>query len=464
MRSRRVQGGHERQVLIAMIVNRPVLSAVSAKWEPGMFSSKWANIIGGWCVKHFRQYKKPPGKDIVTIFEDWSEAKERDKETVQLIDKFLASLSAEYASLKKELNVDYIMDLAGNYFTKVKQKQLGESIIAAVEEGNLTEVEELVQKYSKVDVSSSEGTDLFAEPNVMEKAFDAKREPLITYEHGLGVFYGDALERDGFIAFMGMEKVGKTWCLMDVAWTAILQHKKVAFFEVGDLSRDQVVRRFAVRAAQVPMKPRVVSIPTNIIYDEEAGPIVNFEEKKFKKGLDYSTAWEAMQLFIKKNKIEPNALRISTHPNSSISILGVQSIIDSWERQGWVPDVVIIDYADILEPISGQVDSRDQINATWKKMRAMSQEYHCLVVTATQVKASAYEDETLGKMHFSEDKRKFAHVTGMVGLNQTNKDKRAGVVRYNWTVLREEEFIETQCCYVAPCLSLGTAVALSVMP
>lgn len=462
MRTRKVQGGNERQVLIGMIVSRTVLGAVSSKWQTGMFSSRWANLIAGWCVKHYQQYKRPPGKDIISLFDDWSDSAERDRETVQLVDKFLSSLSGEYSRQKKDLNVEYTLDLASAYFTKVKQKELLDKIAAAIEDNELEEADKLFHTYSKIDVGNSEGTDLFADAEGMQAAFDAKSEPLIEYEHGLGIFYADALERDGFVAFMGMEKVGKTFALMDVAWNAVMQDRKVAFFEVGDLSLHQVRRRFGVRVAGIPMKPCVVKYPTHLTIEDD-GPYTMHDEIKYKKGLDYESAWKAIRKVAKLNMLAPDALRISVHPNDSISMYGVVSILDNWERQGWVPDVVVIDYADILAPMKGNIDSRDQINSTWKAMRALSQQRHCLVVTATQVKASAYDDETLTKAHFSEDKRKFAHVTAMYGINQNAKDKKAGVLRYNTIVLRENAFHEDDYCYVAPCLEVGQPAVLSVM-
>ena len=244
----------------------------------------------------------------------------------------------------------------------------------------------------------------------------------------------------------------------------MLQGRKVAFFEVGDLSEHQIMLRFMIRAAKTPARPRTVKIPTNLILNGDGEPELTVEEKEFKKGLNFDDAWKACQRIVKK-KYGDNGplLRLSVHPNSSISIHGISAILDSWERKEWVPDVILIDYADILEPPHGYRESRDEINATWKAMRAMSQSRHCLVVTATQAKASAYGAEILGKQDFSEDKRKHAHVTGMVGLNQKDGEKKLGLMRYNWIDLREEEYFENDCCFVASCLSLANPAVLSVM-
>ena len=54
----------------------------------------------------------------------------------------------------------------------------------------------------------------------------------------------------------------------------------------------------------------------------------------------------------------------------------------------------------------------------------------------------SYEKDRLGLSNFSEDKRKYSHVTAFYGLNQDKKgrEKRFGIMRINELILREDEF------------------------
>jgi len=103
--------------------------------------------------------------------------------------------------------------------------------------------------------------------------------------------------------------------------------------------------------------------------------------------------------------------------------------------------VIIIDYADLLVP-EVKMDFRHQQNEIWKGLRSLSQEKHALVVTATQADAKSYEADLLKLKNFSEDKRKYAHVTACYGLNQDKDDreKGMGIMRINEIVIREGEF------------------------
>src|SRR5207249_1779951 len=64
-------------------------------------------------------------------------------------------------------------------------------------------------------------------------------------------------------------------------------------------------------------------------------------------------------------KSSKSHLGISVVPNSTIDVASIRSKLDTWEAQdGWTPDVIIIDYADILAPPPGRMEYRDQINTT----------------------------------------------------------------------------------------------------
>jgi hypothetical protein len=460
-----VEGSRERRILTAMIVDRTVLGRIVPKWHKDLFSSPYASVVGQWCVDHFQKYGKAPGKGITPIFEDWSENQD-DRDTVRLVEQFLSGLSREYASLKKEINPDLIMDLAGAYFNEVALKRLSERIEATLEMGKPEKAIEAVTKFHQVEIGAGAGTLLFSSEDRIESVFENKSKPVVEYEGALGEFFGDTLERDGFISFEGPEKSGKTFWLLDVAWRAVEQGRKVVFFEIGDLSENQILLRFAVRAAKWPAKPtapgKKVNVPTFIEVEQqgdESKVEVTAEEKVYETGLGPKRTKKALARM--KEKYGSDALIVSTHANGTIGIAGISSILDGYRLKGWEPDVIVIDYADLLIPPPGYQESRDQVNANWKAMRGLSQKLHCLLVTASQTNADSYDAETITRRNFSEDKRKRAHTTGTVGINYGDKDKKRGAIRLNWIVRRESDFRERECVFVAPCLALANPAVCS---
>ena len=344
-----------------------------------------------------------------------------------------------------------------------KAEKLIETLQSDIESGDINKTWERINTSHKLEIGQGCGVDVLQDQSAIQQAFAAKQEPLVVYPGALNNLFKDALERDAFIAFQGGEKKGKTFLLLDLAWRAMCQRRKVAFFEVGDLSQNQIMRRFMIRAAGRPLKSCTVKYPKSISHhpDSEIAEVEE-TERVYKNPLSWGKAWKACQeVMISKTKSKDSYLRLSCHPNSSISIQGVYGILQGWERDGWTPDCIIIDYADILAPIRGDMETRDAINSTWKQMRALSQSLHCLVATATQAKATSYKAHTQTREHFSENKLKMAHVTGMIGINQSEDEKDIGVIRLNWIVLREGEFSEGKCVHCAGALALAAPLIRS---
>ena len=432
-----------------------------------MFCSPYANKVGEWCIQYYRKYQKAPLKNIQNLYDTWA-SDTRNKGLSETIADFLESLSFEYKSLKRDINPQYLIDLAGRYFNKVKLSKLAESILADLETNEVNKAMERLVKHTKVELGVGNWIDVLSDKEAIRSALDRTHEPLITYPGGLGKFFGPHLERDAFIAIQAPEKRGKSFVLQELAFRAVLQRRKVAFFECGDLSEHQVLSRFMTRIARHPARAGVVKIPKTIEYSdtppkdgEPKEAFVSFIEKVFKEPLSWKMAYRACRQLSESRRL--NSLwRLSCHYNSTLSVEGIRNILEDWSREDWIPDVIVIDYVDILNLEYPGLEGRDRIDRVWKQLRRLSQELHCLIITATQAAARAYSANIQTQEHFSEDKRKNAHVTGMIGLNQTAREKEMHILRWNWIDLREGFFSPRQCCYTAICPELANMAVKSI--
>jgi len=445
----------ERNILIAMIVDDIVLGRIHSKWSGNMFKAKWSNLIAKWSLNYYKEYQKAPQQQIEHLFAAWA-SKSKSKETVALVEKFLSTLSDEYEDLKESINSQFIIDTAGKYFNQVQIERLVDELQGDLDFKEIQQADDRIVSYHQIEMGVGEGIDILHDKEAIKEAFADERKSIVQYPGALGKFFGRSLERDGFIAFMGPEKRGKSFWLMDIAYRAMCQRKRVAFFEAGDNSKNQIMRRLMIRVSQHPMRPGKIELPTDIYMDDKEGVQVNVKTKKFKKGLDWRIARKACKMLMRKKiKSKHSYFKLSSHFNSTLSVRGMEAILQNWERENWTPDVVVVDYADILDMDHAGLEGRERINETWKQLRSLSQKYHCLLVAATQADAASYDSNIMRKKHFSEDKRKLSHVTGVVGINQSKEEKEMGVMRLNWVVLREDAFSESKCCHVAGCLAIG---------
>ncbi len=462
MKIQKQSRNEERLILTGMIVDVTVLGRISSKYQYGMFKSRWANIIAKWCVSFYQKYEDVPMNQIESIFESWS-SKTKDKEVVSLVSKFLDSLSEEYEELQSESNSDYVIDMAGVYFNRVKVEQLVEVIEGDIDRGKINEAVSHVTAFNQIEMGVGEGINILQDTEAIKEAFKSKMEPLIVYSGALGKFFQNSLERDAFVAFMGPEGIGKSFWLQDIAFRSMLQRKRVAFFEAGDNSQNQIMRRLMVRAARRPLYSGVIDYPVGMEKERTYSVEMEREEKRFEDKLSWRASKKACKLLMRKRiKSKEPYFKLSCHYNSTLKVSIIQDTIQNWAREGWVPDVIVIDYADILNMDYHGLEGRDRINETWKRLRSMSQIFHCLVVTATQADTGSYDKTIITRQNFSEDKRKLAHDTGMIGLSQTDEEKELGVMRLNWLKLRDNQYSEKSCVFVAGCLAISNPAIKSI--
>jgi len=465
MQRRKVDSGLERQFLIAMITSKPFLSSVAETIDVELFQTEYSRLVSAWCVNYWKRYKEAPGKNIQTIYESWANEETRDESVVRLIEALLGELSDE-SDHDGTINVPHLVDELGVYLCGRQLSRLNDNLSAYVLRGDQAAALREVQEFRAIELGQGAGFDPLTDRTIWARAFDQPADPLIKFPGDAGRFLNPALTRDALIGIQGPEKRGKTFWCVEFAYRALRNQCTVAFFEVGDLSEGQILLRLGVRLAGLPMHSNQVGeirVPTSISVDrsdEEPKVTTEWQTMNCDRVVTRRAAIQAARKFRRSCGIgdERHRLMISVHPNTSINVMAIEGILQRWRyERDFVPDVVIIDYADILAPELDRKDFRHQTNDTWKALRRLSQEWHCLVIAPTQASTASYDAEVQTMRHFSEDKRKLAHVTGMMGLNQTDDEKRRGLMRLNWVVLREAEFMTKRCLYVGQCLPLARA-------
>lgn len=466
MKVKRYQSNDERSVLTGLIVNDSFLSKVvrGLKGEKSPFESKWSNIIYGWCADYCTKYSKAPRSHIESLLARYAN-KSHDEESVLVIEKFLSSLDTKYKELARELNEDYLVDVASRHFQNVQLIRLGEKI----EEESQTPggaALEAVQNFRPISFSGS-ATIHALDLEAWKDALALKEEDvLVGYPDALGEFFGPQLCRDAFIAFLAPEKRGKTFWLLDLAWrAAYLNKRKTLYYSVGDLSARQVMTRFIVRSSRRPIAAAEVTKPKRVSPVVKGEPLKLKTEKVLYKSRISKTEIIAVRKRLKlKSASDVSMFDMVAVPNFTMSASDIEQDLENRAREGTLPDVVVVDYADILapEPFSSAWDFRHQVNATWAVLRRISQKYHILLVTATQSDALSYDTWLMTRNNFSEDKRKISHVTGMAGINQTEEEKKHGIFRINWLALREGVYYETKYVTCAGNLMIGNPAMKSV--
>lgn len=457
MRHQRFEGKQLRSVLAGMITDTKVCSRLCSQLKGRGFKEEFASVIYKWCKDHIERYGEAPGKIIQLSFDRWAE-KARDDKVVSQVEGILDYALGEYDPAENG-HADLILDQASSYLSRKEIVKLKEDIEDDIEAGDFEAAFNRIRSVSQVNFN---GNDIVRPIDDHEVWFDVLTEererPLFEYPGALGQLIGPSFVPGTLFSFMGVEKAGKSYYLLDAAFRTLKNRFKVAYFEVGDLGQQETIERFGQRVLHSPVEESYVNWPVGWSKED---PDVPTTKRKRCNGVSIA---HVKKKLLRYTRGRPDLLRLSCHPNSSVSVSDLQTILKEWFLDsGWAPDLIVIDYADILAPPSGYHDTKDQIDETWKQLRRLSQEMNCCVLTGTQTGSQAYRKKgtVLTRSDFSGRKTKLAHVNGMIGLNATAEDKKHDVTRINWVVRRKGGGSELTQVLVAGCFAAGMPIVLS---
>jgi hypothetical protein len=262
---------------------------------------------------------------------------------------------------------------------------------------------------------------------------------------------------------MGPEKVGKTFWMIEMAYRALRSGSNVLYFNAGDLTRDDFLKRMYSRICHRTYFPGVVQVPVGTSGFLEDGIPAEFSEIEHEGVLGTSDLVPHESVLNSRYKRKGPKLRCLEYSNGELNVQSILNMCSYFRNEiNWTADVIIIDYADILgvEPSARSYEYRHQINARWMALRALSQLTNTFVLTATQVKRTAYGGKLMDRGDTSEDKRMLAHVNGAIGLNQTPEEKEYGSYRLNWPIVREKDISPNRFLRTAGCLGYSNPLMM----
>ncbi len=241
----------------------------------------------------------------------------------------------------------------------------------------------------------------------------------------LGQYLG-GYDRGWLVAIAASFKKGKSFFMQEIAVAAMQQRLKVAFFSL-EMYRAASNERFYKRLlgagsdedgpAVYPCfdcgynqdgscnkSERTNRIPLTVngskppfSYNNKYTPCT-YCRTEYPK--DYQLAWWKEVInrpafnkpHVEKHidamaKLYKNSYRFKNYPRFSANTSDIIRDLDILERtDDFVPDVIIIDYGDILRPEdNGPTTGTEQLDSTWKNLSRLAGERHALVVTASQV-------------------------------------------------------------------------------
>ena len=122
-------------------------------------------------------------------------------------------------------------------------------------------------------------------------------------------------------------------------------------------------------------------------------------------------------------------LIVKEYPTKSASSRSLRTHLEKLRMREIIPDMVIIDYGDLLRPISGKSEKRHELESIYEEMRGLAQEFDCAVWTASQTNRSGLNAEVITMESISEAFNKCFVSDFIFSLSRTVEDKQSNTGR-----------------------------------
>lgn len=329
-------------------------------------------------------------KEICKLVLDWNEK----YNTLPSFDNIKTIVRTKY---EEELEQNYLVDLVEAIRTGVdlldkdfiveetvefcKQQAFRSALIRSVD---LLKVEKYDEIYNiiKKALLAGESKDIGHDflDDVLLRTAD-KRNPVPT---GLGLiddYIAGGLSAGEVAIIMAGTGVGKSMVLAYIAAHAFSMGKKVVYYSL-ELSELMVGLRFDSRFTKIPL--------TNFLMDFE--------------GKHRNVVKEKINLVKEKYKEEiPDLdIKIKYYPTKSASVKTLKNHLITLKNSNFVPDLVIVDYADILDPTTKYNEKRDVLEENIEQLRGLAGELQIPVWTASQTNREGLDTSIVGLKAISE--------------------------------------------------------------
>lgn len=490
----------ERLIITGMIVNTSYLQRISKIYDKGYLQIDYARRIAEWCLEHLRNYGVAPQEHIEDIFN--SRRRELDGQD-SFAAEFLRQLSKAHEN-RDSFNSEYLYEKTRKYFHKRALLLLSERVEILALDGKISEAQEVLKNFRTVTTDISPWINPLDEGFISEAFSKLDANRLFQFPGRIGDLIGP-LERGWLVGWLGPMKRGKTFWLFECGIRAAMQRLNTVIISL-EMNAITNAMRIYRRMSSLPDTPGDYLIPIFDCLNNQDGtcgmperarfndtPLFDRDEKtkpKFSPSMDYRVCtycrgnprftpaenpyipdtWYKIATIERSLDIEEvrrcgkqfpmtfggSRIRFRAYPAYSASISDLEGDLEILEfTEGFIPDVIVIDYADILIPPDRRLIERSALDSIWKGLKGLAEKRNCLVITASQSNRGAIQKHDIEQTDVAEDVRKIAHVDCMFGLNQKRSERSEMIMRVNVLAHRHRPFSDYRQALVLNQLDLG---------
>ena len=188
--------------------------------------------------------------------------------------------------------------------------------------------------------------------------------------------------------------IGKTWLLQTIAAGAIK-------------------RGFMVVHYTLELNENYIGLRYDTIFSGITTQNIKFQKEEVKKIID---------------SLEGRMI-IKYYPTKAATVNTLSAHLKQLELKNIKPDMIIVDYADILRDSSGMREVRHQLGAVYEDLRGLAGEFKVPIWTASQANRSALDEEVIEAQKIAESYSKIMIADFVLSISRQAQDKLSNTAR-----------------------------------
>ena len=375
------------KVITSLLTDKSFLQQIADIIDPKYFESDANNWIVQTILDYQKEYKSSPTLEVMKV-------KLEKVEHDVLKEQIVGHLKDAWKYTESE-DLAYIKDQALDF---CKNQEIKKAILSSVEllkNGNYDGIKATVDNALKAGADKDIGHEYMS--SIEERYTDAVRHVQSTPWEVINELTDGGLGKGELGVMVAPAGIGKSWALMNIGADAVKKGKTVLHYTLE------------LNEAYVGLR-----------YDSVMTGIANQNLKHYQDDIKEQLSKIKGELIIKY------------YPTKTVSVMGIRGHVEKCIMQGKKPDVIIVDYADLLRG-HGQ-EKRHELEGIYEDLRGMAGEYELPVWTASQANRSALEEDIIDASKVSESYGKVMVADFVISLSRKVQDKLAGTGR--WHVIK----------------------------
>lgn len=381
---------YEHIIFYNCLVDSSYLGSVVEYIKPSIFKNKEIKSVIGILTDFYNKHGTTPTNTEIKVYLSDETLKQNFK-----------TVLTKLADIDKKFNKD---ELYSKTETFLKERHVFNTLLEAADklDTNALDTHKLLQKIEKavnIDLSTDKGLNLLEDIDSFISQLNVEEPTISSRWRWLDQKLGGGFLENGraLYLFMGETNVGKSIFLGNIATNIALQGKKVLLI--------------TLEMPEIMYSKRLASSITKIPIGELRG-----QQQTLKQMLNET-----------RDNNKGAAIVIKEFPPSTISPGQLAAFIKKINQAGFTPDAIVLDYLNLLSAPYGD-NSYERVKVISEKVRALSYEFNCPIISATQVNRTGYGVNQPGLETISESTGLAATADAILSIWQNDEDKELGIV------------------------------------